>query len=203
MLADPSGKNPVIVAKVPAKSGGKEMYWVIDGHHRWSKGFMANPETELGCVVFEPKSKIDIVQVLKAFHLAIFNITSNYLDDEERKPKHFKGENLLEKSVDYVKKYVVENAQDEMLEVWKKNIKEIVSKETLAEHIGKHVTMIQEKMPTKLIGSQTPRIVMPQTGVDLENITKDLQVPQVNILPESKVIKTYEKFINKWKKGQI
>ena len=195
-LADPANPNgsPIFVANVGKK------YWVVDGHHRWSKAFMANPETIMSCYVFTPySSSVDIIQILKAFHLAIAK------NKGESKTQDSLNPNLLTKGYDS-KEYILQVANDPgnkkefetMLNIWKEKFPEIDSAEKLADHLQKNVVLIQEKNPEKILGIKTPRPGMPQTGSsdDQENIETDFKIPAINYIPktESKV-KNFSNFM--------
>lgn len=176
------GTAPICCAYAPPKDGQDEKFWVIDGHHRWSKAFMANPNAVLSCVVFDAKEDIDIIQVLKAFHLVNFaHQETGYLSPT----KPLEGENLMEVNKELVRKHILENLDDKISKVWIDNVTTINTKEEIDDHIMKAVGDIQ-KMKTEgpdKIGSDTSRTNMPQTGtVGVDKIANDLQNSKINVV---------------------
>jgi len=129
--------------------------FVLDGHHRWSQVYAANPKAKIPAL--NVTGKIDPKDILKAVHTAIA------VDAGETKTisANLKAGNLLDFTSDQTKKYVAENLTDKAREVWKKHGLE--SDQAIADKVAANVeTMIAESKPE----SWAPkRDSMPQPGV--------------------------------------
>jgi hypothetical protein len=201
LLGDKSGPVPIVAALCPGPKGGNDVFWVIDGHHRWSKISIANPAAKIQCLVFKPESDLDIIGVLKAFHLALFKIKNSSPTEE------LSGENLLKVDdntlTNFVKQKVEEDKEssDKLLEIWKKYGKE--SWDNIVELFLKNKSAIQNarnRAPIDPATDPTPRIVMPQVGDIVGNLKSDFPAPKINIHVESRYIKTFESFVENRKK---
>ena len=191
------GGNLIVVAKCPGTKSEEGKYWIIDGHHRWSKAAVANPNVKLTCLVFQPAegSDLDIIGVLKAFHIANFKIKG------ESPTEPLSGDNLLNCEDKKIEDFVNNTEKSEKkLEIWKKKAK--------AED-WKGVTKILLENRKKLADARnnapidsttpTPRTSMPQVG-DSKKVKSEFETPKINVHMESHIIKTYEKFMQNWKK---
>lgn len=127
--------------------------FIIDGHHRWSQAFIANPEVKVP--VYDMTATISPVQALKATHLAVA------ADMGELPLSSAKGINLYSaKEVDIqnaVKRHLTEQAR-KLYENHGhgKNVEEI------SAYLWNNVQLMQQK--NKPISGAPPRSSMPQTG---------------------------------------
>lgn len=129
--------------------------FIIDGHHRWSQAYAANPEAKIQAI--NVVGKINPKDILKAVHTAIAT------DSGETKTisANLKAGNLLAFNADKVKKYVAENLTDKARKVWNSN--GLDSDEAIADKIAENVEMmITNSKPEKWAPS---RDSMPQPGV--------------------------------------
>ena len=87
--------------------------YVLDGHHRWSQVYAANPDAKIPAI--NVTGKLDPKDILKAVHTAIA------VDAGQTKTiaANLKAGNLLTYSDDDVKKMVEDNLQDKARNVWK------------------------------------------------------------------------------------
>lgn len=129
--------------------------FVIDGHHRWSQVYAANPKAKISAI--NVVGKIDPKDILKAVHTAIA------ADAGQTKTiaANLKAGNLLDFTPDKVKKYVADELTEKAREVW--NANGFDSDEAIADRIADNVeTMITKSKPE----SWAPkRDSMPQPGV--------------------------------------
>jgi len=114
--------------------------YVLDGHHRWSQVYAANPEAKLKAI--NVTGKIDPKDILKAVHTAIA------VDAGETKTisANLKAGNLLDFTSQKTYGYVLDELNDKARNVWREygydNDTEI------AKHIVKNVsTMIKRSKP--------------------------------------------------------
>ena len=89
--------------------------FVLDGHHRWSQVYAANPNAKISAI--NVIGKIDPKDILKAVHTAIA------VDSGETKTisANLKAGNLLAFTPEKVKSYVAENLTDKARNVWADN----------------------------------------------------------------------------------
>jgi hypothetical protein len=195
-LTDKAG-NLIVVAKCPGTNSKEDKYWIIDGHHRWSKAAVANPDVKLTCIVFEPspESDLDIIGVLKAFHIANFKIKG------ESPTEPLSGENLLSCSDDEIKKFVNESEKtDNKLKIWKEKVQVSDWNEVtdlLISNRGK-LAEARKKAPINSQETPTPRTVMPQVS-NSKATANEFGKPAINVVvgESKKWIKTFEQFRNK------
>jgi hypothetical protein len=114
--------------------------FVIDGHHRWSQVYAANPDAKVP--VLDIKGNLEPEQILKAVHAAIVTIAGK----SDTKDANLKAGNLLafsEQNVrDMVSKFLTVDARD----VWAANGYD--SDEQIADHIVTNVnTMLANSKP--------------------------------------------------------
>ena len=147
--------------------------FVIDGHHRWSQAYAANPEAKIQSINIV--GKIDPKDILKAVHTAIAT------DSGETKTisANLKAGNLLDFDSDKVKKYVDENLTDKARKVWNEN--GVDSDKEIANKIAQNVdTMISNSKPENWAPS---RDSMPQPGVSgSDNWETGMTKGQVNLI---------------------
>jgi hypothetical protein len=205
-------KNLIVVTRCPGTDGGESKTWVIDGHHRWSKACVANPKVELECIVFDPVVDFDIIEVLKAFHIALFKTKG------ESTTEQLIGENLFTCSDQIIRDYVVntENKSEEKLKIWTKYIssdppqiqKEVVNESSEVESDGANLwekvidtlienreTITQVRNENSLDSSEypTPRTVMPQV-TNSNRLKDDFPNKRINIHTEGRIIKNFNNF---------
>lgn len=162
--------------------------FVLDGHHRWSQVYAANPDAKLKAV--NVTGKLDPKDILKAVHTAIA------ADAGETKTvsANLKAGNLLEYSSQKTYGYVLENLTDKARKVWNKFGYDDDTQ--IAKHIVKNVsTMIKRSKPEDWAPK---RDFMPQpekSGSDKWDVT--MKQGDVNLInPKKKDVKK-ESVINK------
>ena len=195
-LTDKNG-NLIVVAKCPGTTSEEDKYWVIDGHHRWSKAAVANPNVKLTCLVFQPAegSDLDIIGVLKAFHIANFKLKG------ESPTEPLSGANLLNCEDKVIEDYVNTTEKSEKkLEIWKNkkqtNDWQGVTKVLLENR--KKLKDTRDNAPIDSNSTPTPRTSMPQVG-NTKIVKTAFETPKINVHVESHIIKKYEKFMQNWK----
>lgn len=141
--------------------GGK---FIIDGHHRWSQLFCINPYAKIKSIDLPIK---DPISALKATQLGIA------ADVGDVPSALGGGVNLLKINETTLKRYVIDNVHDSVVEVF--NSAGIGNTpEAIADHIWGNVMLLQiNNAPIKNAPS---RDIMPQTGVtrDFANKTPDV-----------------------------
>lgn len=192
--------------------------FIIDGHHRWSQVYGINRDGKIKGVRLTCKSKVNPVRVLKAAQVAIASITKKVLSSAAP------GVNLLTIEENVLKDYVktgkgslkgFKGVQDDVVKRFNSIKKELDSVEKVADFIWQNITSMKSTAGRMWKKLDIERKFMPQTDLGAEGPAKDTETMktvkkmttgEVNFLEpfgESKVIKTYENFIHKWKKGQI
>lgn len=158
--------------------------FIIDGHHRWSQAFIANPESLVP--VYDMSARITPQQALKAVHIAV-------AADQKKLPlSSAKGINLFsatEKVIQIaVKQYLTEQAR----KLYEEHNHGSTPEEITA-YLWKNVRLMQKN--NKPISGAPPRTSMPQTG-NAPNYDNLLTKGIVNFKnPNPKDIKT-EGYIN-------
>ncbi|MFY7936494.1 MAG: hypothetical protein ACOVOQ_03880 [Flavobacterium sp.] len=155
--------------------------FIIDGHHRWSQVYAANPEAKIPAL--NVTGEINPKDILKAIHTAIA------VDSGETKTisANLKAGNLLTFNAEKVKKYVAENLTDKARKVW--NANGLDSDEAIADKIADNVeTMVANSKPENWAPS---RDSMPQPGVSgSENWGVGMKKGSVNLInPKSADVK--------------
>lgn len=150
--------------------GGK---YVIDGHHRWSQLFCFNPNTKIKAL--DLSDIRDPMKALKATQLGI----AAQIGKVPTEPGG--GVNLFGINEDTLKKYVIANIKDPVVEVFKKYEKGTTPEE-IADYLWKNVELLKQK--AKPVSGAPDREVMPQTGqapqftdtaVNIEKMPESLQ----------------------------
>jgi len=139
------GKDPIITYN------GE---FVLDGHHRWSQVYAANPDAKVP--VLNVTGKVDPKDILKAVHTAIA------VDAGGTKTiaANLKAGNLLTYTPDKTKETVKSNLTDNARDVWKKHGLE--SDDAIANKIASNVAEMLSK--SKPEGWAPKRDSMPQPG---------------------------------------
>jgi len=114
--------------------------YILDGHHRWSQVMMMNPEAEMAIADISGAALGDAEEALKATQLAIAAYSGKL------KTKPLGGPDLMKASAESVKKYVIQNITDEVLQLMTKagKIPE-PKKELAAEYFVKTLAFIQSR----------------------------------------------------------
>ena len=161
--------------------------FVLDGHHRWSQVYAANPDAKIQAI--NVVGKIDPKDILKAVHTAIA------VDSGETKTisANLKAGNLLAFTTDKVKSYVSENLTDKARKVWADN--GLKSDNVIADKIASNVeTMLNNSKPENWAPS---RDSMPQPGVSgSEKWGVDMKLGKVNLI-DPKITDTKKESVNK------
>ena len=147
--------------------------FILDGHHRWSQVYAANPEAVIPAI--NVIGKFDPKDILKIIHTAIA------VDAGATKTisANLKAGNLLEFNSDKVKTYVAEELKKKARKVWNENGFE--SDEAIADRIANNVElMISNSKPENWAPT---RDHMPQPGVsNSEEWGKKMAAGTVNLI---------------------
>lgn len=166
-----SGKNPEQVKQI--LEGGpvtvhlplvvydyNGTYYIVDGHHRWSQVFMLNPNCALNCVVFKNSAgevAQDPADMLRDFQGAIAVATDGNVPSAVVEG----GMNIFDWSSDRLRKYLDENIQPELIQVYRDFYNSDIEKKDIENAIiGNAGIMLKSNKPIKNAPS---RSVMPQT----------------------------------------
>ena len=147
--------------------------YVIDGHHRWSQLFCMNPDASIATTDMEATVKLNPTDFLKITQAAI----AADLGDVPTAPGG--GINLFTISEDVLKKYVIENITNQVVDVFKK-YKKGSTKEEIANYIWKNVEILNKT--SKPVPGATEREAMPQTD-DAKNWKKITASGELNFMP--------------------
>jgi hypothetical protein len=111
--------------------------YIIDGHHRWSQVYAANPDAKIS--VLNITGKLPARDIIKTIHTAIA------IDSGEAKTRdtNLKSGNLLTFNSDKIKEYVDDKLNDKAREVWKAN--GFNSDEAIAARIAGNINMMIKK----------------------------------------------------------
>lgn len=133
--------------------------YIIDGHHRWSKAYALNgADCTIKVLNFPAIDGVSWEDMLKAVQLAIVAATPGA---ELVNP--VKNDNMLASSDDVIKKFVIENICDEVLQAMK-NKGRGDTKEAVADTVVKNVAQMRET--GKPVSGAKPRDYMPQMDDD-------------------------------------
>jgi hypothetical protein len=139
----PAGKSIV------TGGGGK---FVIDGHHRWSQVFCMNPDAKIKAIDLTDIKKP--LEALKATQIGIAAQTGTVPTAAGG------GVNLFQVGEGELKKYVIDNIAEPVVEVFAKYGKGD-SPETIADYIWGNVQTLKKTSPP--VAGAPKRDVMPQT----------------------------------------
>lgn len=155
----PKGGTPVLCAEIGSNIA------ILDGHHRWSACFMANPGANMMCDIMKAPAGMDAGEALKAMQLGIAAKAGKVVT------KPFAGKDLMSVSPSEVFAYVKENMVDSAIQKFKKYKPELwkskkgveggnrnSSLNNIAEYIAKNQILI------KKMKGPFPRTIMPQAG---------------------------------------
>jgi hypothetical protein len=158
-LDDQYGSLDGILAGTPFVGGPIVTYagkYIIDGHHRWSSVFAANPNATMDTLDIKAKAGFDPLDILKAVHSSIA------IDRDKVPSSNPKGVNIL-KGINFpgvmgkVDKYLTPEAEA----VFKKY--GIDGKEAVAKHLYKNLDTIVKR---GFVAGAPGRKDMPQTDAD-------------------------------------
>ena len=142
-VVSPAGKSIV------TGGGGK---FVIDGHHRWSQVFCLNPKAKIKAIDLTDIKKP--LEALKATQIGIAVQTGNVPTAAGG------GVNLFQVGESELKKYVIDNIKEPVVEVFKKYDKGDTP-EAIADYIWGNVQTLKKQSPP--VAGAPKRDVMPQT----------------------------------------
>jgi hypothetical protein len=150
--------------------GGK---FVIDGHHRWSQVFCLNPDAKMKAIDLTDIKKP--IEALKATQIGIAAQTGTVPTAAGG------GVNLFQVGESELKKYVIDNIAEPVIEVFKKYEKGDTP-EAIADYIWGNVETLKKTSPP--VSGAPKRDVMPQTDDAPEWVDNTFNVEK---LPESVV----------------
>ena len=146
LMGSKEGRIPLLTAQV----AGKKV--VLDGHHRWSLAFMINPEANLSVTEMQMPSGATDEDALIIMQMAIAAKAGDV------QTKTISGQDLMGVKSDVVKKYVLENIQQEGIDAFEKGDPKLNSAEAIADHMAAaHAIILKRK-------GDFPRNIMPQAG---------------------------------------
>lgn len=148
--------------------GGK---FVIDGHHRWSQVFCLNPDAKMKAIDLTDIKKP--LEALKATQIGIAAQTGAVPTAAGG------GVNLFQVGESELKKYVIDNIQEPVIEVFKKYEKGDTP-EAIADYIWGNVETLKKTSPP--VSGAPKRDVMPQTDDAPEWVDNTFNVEK---LPEA------------------
>lgn len=168
----PAGKSIV------TGGGGK---FVIDGHHRWSQVFCINPDAKMKSLdLTDIKNPIE---ALKATQIGIAAQTGTVPTAAGG------GVNLFTVGESELKKYVIDNIQEPVVEIFKKYDKGDTP-EKIADYIWGNVQTLKTQSPP--VAGAPKRDVMPQTDDAPDWVANTFNVEK---MPEG-VVKRLKKLMN-------
>jgi hypothetical protein len=184
------GANPIVIYNNK---------YIIDGHHRWSQVFAANPKATVP--VLNLIGRLQPLDVLKIVHLAIA------AGQNDLPLSSAKGTNLLLVGENDVRNYVLKNLNEKALVVWQKaGFKDA---NVIAQHIVNNVKLMQSNGVTK---GAPPRTKMPQTDAfeTSTNVINKLVKgsinfvnPEANLKESSKYIKITESDLRRMVRNEL
>ena len=111
--------------------------WVLDGHHRWSQAYAANPDVEIP--VLNISGKLSPEQILMAVHTAIAAKSGK----TDTRSANLKAGNLLTYSTEQVKQYVADELTQNARDVYAKF--ELTDDNLIADYIASNVEQMRSK----------------------------------------------------------
>jgi hypothetical protein len=177
MINEPGWSEKIINTPLEAFDDPTIVYagkYIIDGHHRWSKAYALNGgDCEIKVLNFPAIEGVTWDDMLKATQLAI--VASN---PDAKLVNEVGNDNMLKSSKDEIKKFVIDNVCDEVVNALKAKGRGN-DKEAVADKIGDNVLEMQKT--SQPVAGAAPRSVMPQTDVapgsldKLQNAVIDLE----------------------------
>lgn len=163
--------------------------YIVDGHHRWSQIFCANPKCKINVVNI--RGSLHPLELLKVIHMAVA------LDVKEVPLSEARGINLLQASKREIYE-VVENVvlDDVIQKYYNAKVIDTPSVRKLQEYIWRNVLAMQVRNAP--IPNAPDRSFMPQTD-DADVIAK-VKSGEINFInPKSSDVKESLTLINIWK----
>lgn len=167
------GGSVAVAGKSIVTGGGGK--FVIDGHHRWSQLFCINPDASIQAMDLTDIKKP--IEALKATQIGIAAQTGTVPTAAGG------GVNLFKIGESELKKYVIENIADSVVEVFKKYDKGETPEE-VADYIWSNVQTLKKQSPP--VPGAPKRDVMPQTDDAPQWVDNTFNVEK---LPESIVFR--------------
>lgn len=160
--------------------------YIIDGHHRWSQIFAANPKCKLP--VLNIKGNLQPKELLKVIHMAVA------LDTKSVPLSTAKGINMLQASKDDIFQVVKDVTTEPVLDIYSKyNAISQAKIQNLQLYIWKNVRLMQTQNAP--IPNAPDRSFMPQTD-DADVISK-IKSGEINYInPRSTDVKESLKLLN-------
>ena len=154
--------------------------YIIDGHHRWSAVFAANPGANMEALDIKAKPGFQPTDILKAVHTAIA------VELDKVPSSTAKGHNILSspKSYEEVLATVKEKGTDKARKVWDEF--GFKTDEQIAKRLTKNLNLIANK---GAVSGAPNRTDMPQTDADKTSSVdkvKSLATGKINIAPPFK-----------------
>lgn len=154
--------------------------YIIDGHHRWSKAYALNGgDCQIKVLNFPAISGVTWDDMLKATQLAIIanNPSASLVNDVG-------NDNMLTSSDDEIKKFVINNICDAVLEAMKAKGRGD-DKEAVAETIVQNVA--EMRSTSKPVSGAAPRSVMPQTD-QAEGSLDDMKTAIIDLTEDTNLV---------------
>jgi hypothetical protein len=155
------GQNPVTIIGKPIITAANGKF-VIDGHHRWSTVYVTNPN----CLM----TAIDLSNVrypfnaLKSVQLGIAAGVDKFGKEITKIPiETVQGKNLFKVTETELKAYVVKNIKENIVPIFTKFDKTLITKENIADYFWKNVLLMKKNC--KILNGAPGRGLMPQTDL--------------------------------------
>jgi len=126
--------------------------YIIDGHHRWSQAYAANPKVQIQCN--DIQLDLDPTDVLKVIHMALAAAKGDIVLSDAQ------GNNMLDASEGQIKQIVMQKLQPEVGKIYK-TFRKGNNKEEVANYIWNNVQMMQSNNTP--VDGAPDRSAMPQT----------------------------------------
>jgi hypothetical protein len=168
-------KDRVLVALLDEK------YYIIDGHHRWCKVFLFNPDANVPCILmnFEKLGYKDPEDVLKIVQLAVASTYRKLVTQKETDPLN---------ALDKIKRGKLEKVMSKPFIDFLRREWNLDSDDKVIDQLLENLEKIENKKPKERID----RIFMPQPKETADKVGNDK-----NTLGEP------NKFIKKLKSGDL
>ena len=172
--------------------------YVIDGHHTWLQAIALNPTGKISA--FNYDGDISPIQMLKAVQGTIAAVKAENNNNNGHLPSSkVDGPNFFSKTFDKdeIKKYILDNLDDSLVEDFCKFVKEVKDKDTLVEWLTNNLLSVKaNNYPSEYAPGRSK---MPQTlkgGTDKndkESALPDKEGSAMNKLKDDKFIKSVTK----------
>jgi len=179
VLTDPYGSLKSILSGNADVGGPIVTYagkYIIDGHHRWSQVYAANPGANMQALDIKGKTGFQPDDILKAVHTSIA-VKLGKVPSANPEGINIMGGIGYDKVVEKVE----ENLKEKAFDIWKES--GFDTKEKIAKHLFKN---LQSIIKNGYISSAPGRAYMPQTDgekTNPEDKLKALASGEINISP--------------------